>query len=144
MAFADRLKELREENGLSMNEAAQLMDIAPSTYYHWEKDGTLPRTKQIEKIADAFGVTTIWLETGLGEKTPEAAQKKHEAHQAKLRDEKETAWNKEDEERLRDVEAVIRFIKEMNVPKERKRHIHRTMSAYRAELESVVLFGELK
>lgn len=79
----------------------------------------------------------------MGEKTPEAQQKKAEEMQSKLKDEKVTKYSRESEERLRDIETVIKFIKQMDVPKERKRHIHKTLSRYRTELENVVLFGEL-
>lgn len=34
MAFADRLKELRTENALSIAEAAELIGVANSTYYN--------------------------------------------------------------------------------------------------------------
>ena len=63
--------------------------------------------------------------------------------QAKKKDEHVIKYSRESEERLRDIETVIKFIKQMDVPKERKRHIHKTLSHYRTELENVVLFGEL-
>lgn len=142
MAFADRLKELRTENALSIAEAAELIGVANSTYYNWEQ-GKFPRPDAIGKICEAYNVTRTWLETGMGEKTPEAQQKKAEEVQSKLKDEKVTKYSRESEERLRDIETVIKFIKQMDVPKERKRHIHKTLSHYRTELENVVLFGEL-
>lgn len=142
MNFSERLKELREENTLNMSEAAELIGVAPSTYYNWES-GHYPRTDAIRKIAEAFGVTARWLETGIGEKTPEAQQKKAEEAKARIKDEKVTVVNRETEERLRDIETVIKYIRQMDVPKERKRHIHRTLSQYRTELENLVLFGEL-
>ena len=142
MAFADRLKELRAENALSASDAAELIGVSASTYYKWE-DGTFPRPDAISKICEAYNVTRTWLETGMGEKTLEAQQKKVEEAQAKKKDEHVIKYSRESEERLRDIETVIKFIKQMDVPKERKRHIHKTLSHYRTELENVVLFGEL-
>lgn len=98
----------------------------------------------MKSIADTFEVTSKWLETGLGEKTPVEAEAKAEAVKAKKRDESVTCYSREDEEKLRDIETVIRYIKQMDIPKERKRHIHRTLSAYRTDLENIVLFGEIR
>jgi len=144
MSFAETLKKLREDNSFSMSEAAQLIGVSTSTYYNWEVNGNYPRTDAIRKIADAYGVTTKWLETGLGEKDAKDAEKKAEEFQAKKRDEQVTTYNRESEEKLKDITLLISHIKSMDVPKERKRHIHRTLSAYRTELENVVLFGELR
>ncbi|MEE0898145.1 MAG: hypothetical protein U0L88_11020, partial [Acutalibacteraceae bacterium] len=110
----------------------------------WEGGRYAPKAEWIKAIAETFEVTPKWLETGLGEKTPQEAKAKEEAVKAKKRDEAVTCYNREDEERLRDIETVIRFIKQMDIPKERKRHIHRTLSQYRTDLENIVLFGEIK
>ena len=143
MAFADRLRSERENAHLKQSELGELMGVSQNTIWNWEQpNGRFPKPDKIKALADIFGVTERWLETGLGERKPADAQKKAEEFKAKLKDEKVTIVNRETEERLRDVETVIRFIKQMDVPKERKRHIHRTMSAYRTELENVVLFGE--
>lgn len=144
MAFKDRLTELRSENGFSMSESAQLVGVAPSTWSHWEKEDGLPRSKQIFKIAEAFGVTTKWLETGLGEKTPEKEEEKAEEIKVQKLESSRTIYSKESEEKLRDIETMIAFLKELDVPRERKRHIHRTLCGYRTELENVVLFGEVR
>lgn len=143
MGFGERLKEIRTENTLNMSEAAELVGVSASTYHNWE-NGHYPRAEAVRQIASAFGVTAKWLETGLGEKTTEQEQAKAAETQAKKRDESSTVYNREDEEKLRDIETVIKFIKQMDIPKDRKRHIHRTMSAYRTELENIVLFGELR
>ena len=145
MAFAERLKEERTKAGLNQYELAELIGVSQNTIWNWEQpNGRFPKPDKIKALADIFGVTPKYMEVGLGERTPEEAQKATEEAQAKKRDEKVTVVNREDEERLRDIETVIRYIKQMDVPKERKRHIHRTLSAYRTELENIVLFGDVR
>ena len=145
MTFAERLKFERQKAGLKQSDLAELMDVSQNTIWNWEQpNGRFPKPDKIKALADIFGVTPKYMEIGLGERTPEEAQKATEEAQAKKRDEKVTVVNREDEERLRDIETVIRYIKQMDVPKERKRHIHRTLSAYRTELENIVLFGDVR
>ena len=144
MAFSDRLKEERLKAKLNQKELAELVGVCQNTVWNWEQsNGRFPKPNQIRELAEIFGVTTKWLETGLGERTPEEASKKQEEAKKKQMDDKVTSYSKETEEKLRDIEIAIKFIKEMNVPKDRKRHIHRTLSGYRTELENAVLFGEL-
>ena len=121
-----------------------MIGVSHASWSNWEGGRYNPSVDSIKQIADTFGVTKEWLETGLGEKTPQEAKAKEEAVKAKKRDEAVTCYNREDEERLRDIETVIRYIKQMDIPKERKRHIHRTLSQYRTDLENIVLFGEIK
>lgn len=140
----DRLFEIRTEHGLTRDEASLLVGASHSSWSNWESGRYAPRADAIDAIASTFGVTKQWLESGLGEKTEEEAEAKKKMLEAKKRDETQIVYKKEDEERLRDIETVIRYIKQMDVPKERKRHIHRTLSAYRTELENLVLFGEVR
>ena len=134
----DRLFEIRTEHGLTRDEASVLVGASHSSWSNWEAEKYAPKAEMMKSIADTFEVTSKWLETGLGEKTPVEADK------AKKRDESVTCYSREDEEKLRDIETVIRYIKQMDIPKERKRHIHRTLSAYRTDLENIVLFGEIR
>lgn len=140
----DRLFEIRTEHGFTREEASAMIGVSHASWSNWEGGRYNPGADSIKQIADTFGVTKEWLETGLGEKTPEEAEARAEAVKAKKRDEAVTCYNREDEEKLRDIETVIRYIKQMDVPKERKRHIHRTLSGYRTELENIVLFGEMR
>lgn len=140
----DRLFEIRTEHGLTREEASAVAGVSHASWSNWECGRYSPSTDNIKRIADTFNVTMKWLETGLGEKTPEEAKAKREEAEAKKKDEAVTCYNREDEEKLRDIETVIRFIKKMEIPKERKRHIHRTLSQYRTDLENIVLFGEVK
>lgn len=144
MALTDRLFEIRTEHGLTRDEASIMVGASHSSWSNWESGRYAPKASALKTIAQTFGVTERWLEIGLGEKTLEEAEAKAKAMEAKKKDETQVVYNKEDEERLRDIETVIRFIKQMDIPKERKRHIHRTLSGYRTDLENIVLFGETK
>jgi len=138
----DRLFEIRTEHGFTREEASAMIGVSHASWSNWESGRYNPSTDSIKQIADTFGVTMKWLETGLGERTPEEVKAKEEAVKAKKKDEAVTCYNREDEEKLRDIETVIRYIKQMDIPKERKRHIHRTLSQYRTDLENIVLFGD--
>lgn len=144
MAFKDRIEELRREHGLTRVEASELCGKSRGTWRNWESGKTYPSSDTMELIANTFGVTRTWLETGLGVKNADEAQREAEEAKQRKRDETETSYNREDEEKLRDVVTPISFLKDMNVPKERKRHIHRTLSAYRTDLENIVLFGDVR
>lgn len=144
MALGDRLRQVRFEHQLTAKDAGALVGKSHTTWGNWEKGITRPSFEDITNIAQMFGVTRTWLDTGMGEKSEEEAKKKAAELEAKRKDEAVNVHTVEDEERLRDIVTCIGFIKDMNIPKERKRRIHRTLSAYRTELENVVLFGEMR
>jgi transcriptional regulator with XRE-family HTH domain len=62
MGFSERLKELREKNGLSQEALAEKLSIPRSSVTHYENsDHRLPRQKRLNEIADFFGVTVDYL-----------------------------------------------------------------------------------
>lgn len=140
--FAMRLRNLRREKGLSQAEVAELIGVSANHYGKWELGKVFPRAASLEALADAFGVTSKWLMIGQGEKTPAAEQQAKEERARVLKDEAVTAYPAEKEQELKDIVTLIECLKQLNIPKARKRHIHRTLCAYRADLESIVLFGE--
>jgi len=54
--FAVRLKELREKRKLSVEEAAELIGIAPTTIYGWETGYRQPHISEFPKIAEILGI----------------------------------------------------------------------------------------
>lgn len=140
--FAMRLRDLRHEKGLSQAEAAKLAGVSANHYGAWERGKSFPRASSLDALAKAFGVTSKWLMIGQGEKTPVAEQAAKEERARIFRDEAVTAYPAEKEQELKDIVTLIECLKQLNIPKARKRHIHRTLCAYRADLESIVLFGE--
>ena len=59
--FADRLKELREEAGLSQKAMAKKLDISSGAYCYYETNVNEPSIVVLKKIADYFDVTADYL-----------------------------------------------------------------------------------
>ncbi len=59
--FCERLKELREERGLSKEELAKAFFVSRTTIYHWEIGVQEPSLQTISDIADFFKVSTDFL-----------------------------------------------------------------------------------
>lgn len=58
--FGTRLKELREERGVSQRELAKTIGISKGAVYYYES-GRTPDIVTLEKIADYFSVSTDYL-----------------------------------------------------------------------------------
>ena len=54
--IAGRIRELREQHGLSNLEFAKRVNVAPSTVYAWEYGNNAPTHKTLEKICNVFNV----------------------------------------------------------------------------------------
>lgn len=61
MKFALRLKELREEKGISQAILAKELDIGTSTVAMWETGDRCPTAQYLDKVSDYFGVTCDYL-----------------------------------------------------------------------------------
>lgn len=62
MDFSARIKELRENRGLSQQKLAELLNIPRSSITNYETGGMkVPRQKRLNEIADFFGVTVDYL-----------------------------------------------------------------------------------
>ena len=58
--FSDKLRLLRQEEGLTQTQAAERVGISWRTYQDLE-GGKYPSYVTLGKIADAFGVSVDWL-----------------------------------------------------------------------------------
>ena len=56
-----RLKELREERGLTQKELANLLEMNPVTYLHYEKSQREPPLALLAEFSRFFDVTTDYL-----------------------------------------------------------------------------------
>lgn len=56
MSFADKLRELRTEKGISQKKLAEKAGLSQAAIYQWEKGTRNPRIETIQKIAEALGV----------------------------------------------------------------------------------------
>ena len=59
--FGKRLKELREERGLTQKELATLLHLNSVTYLHYEKAQRQPPLEVLADMAAFFGVTVDYL-----------------------------------------------------------------------------------
>lgn len=57
MNFADKLKQLREEKGISQLELSKQIGVSPSSITMYEQGERVPRDYVKIKIADFFGET---------------------------------------------------------------------------------------
>lgn len=80
MSFNKRIKQRREELGLTQAGLARLLQVTTQAVQHWEsagKDSTTPKRGKRAKLAEILKTTEGWLEFGEGK--PEA---KHAAREA--------------------------------------------------------------
>lgn len=59
--FGERLKELRDENGLSQEDLAKLFNLSQSTISYYEKNKKEPSKRTLTKFALLFGVSVDYL-----------------------------------------------------------------------------------
>jgi transcriptional regulator with XRE-family HTH domain len=61
MNFANNLKKLRINNGLSQKDLSEILDIAPSTVTMYETGRREPNFTLLDKMATFFNVSTDYL-----------------------------------------------------------------------------------
>lgn len=59
--FAERLKELRNEKGLSQRALAAQSGISHSAIHHWEDESRVPNAEAIVVLARFFSVSSDYL-----------------------------------------------------------------------------------
>ncbi|MBQ8882316.1 MAG: helix-turn-helix transcriptional regulator [Clostridia bacterium] len=59
--FSQRLKELRQERGLSIQALAKQVNIGSSSLCRWENNQAIVNGAQLITLAKFFGVTTDYL-----------------------------------------------------------------------------------
>jgi transcriptional regulator with XRE-family HTH domain len=65
-AFADRVNQLREAQGLSWKELAVRVGSTSSALRRWKSGSSWPRTETVVALSKALGVTTDYLLLGRG------------------------------------------------------------------------------
>ncbi|WP_427339585.1 helix-turn-helix domain-containing protein [Caloranaerobacter sp. DY30410] len=61
MTFAERLKLLREEKGLTQQDIANILDVGRATIAGYETKGKQPDYEKLKKLADFFNVSIDYL-----------------------------------------------------------------------------------
>ena len=59
--YLARLRELREDRGVGIDEMVKVLDVSLETYKSYETGATNPPFAKIVKIADMFGVSIDYL-----------------------------------------------------------------------------------
>lgn len=59
--IADRIKMLREENGLTQADLAKILGITRSSVNAWEQGLNVPSTAYIVELSNYFGVSTDFI-----------------------------------------------------------------------------------
>ena len=59
--FSTRLRELREEAGVSMQQLANDIDVSNAAICKWENDATEPKIGALIRLAEYFGCTVDYL-----------------------------------------------------------------------------------
>lgn len=163
--FVERLDSLRQKHELNVNEACELIGVPYQTYYNWAHGDSFPRPDGIKKIAEAYGVTTAWLMTG-NEPADAQIEKKEEPVREAIVEEtiqpkasepartykiyenpqkeqsRSIRYHSKDVQALQDVNTVINQIKHMNISRDKKKSVHKTMSEIRMDLECKVFYGD--
>lgn len=59
--FAQRLRELRQEKGLSMKQLAKQIDTTDAAISNWENEINEPKISYLKTLAQFFNVTADYL-----------------------------------------------------------------------------------
>ncbi len=59
--FSDRLKQLREETGISMNQLAHELDVSNAAICKWENGNAEPKVTYLIKLSEFFECTVDYL-----------------------------------------------------------------------------------
>lgn len=57
----NRLKELREDNDISINKLLKLLNVSRTTYYNYENEITFPSFNTLFTLADFYNVSIDYL-----------------------------------------------------------------------------------
>ena len=68
--FADRLRALRSERGLSLRALAKLVGVTANAVLRWEKAEVTPTRDKMMELAATFEVEPGWLAWGIGDRDP--------------------------------------------------------------------------
>lgn len=143
--FGERLRQKREAEGYSQSELAELINVSSQLISYYETGRGMPRNEDILKnLAEALGTTREWLWFGTEEKTPSTAQEAVDADEAKMAkiESERKVYTINDMRNLDNVNLLIKHLQILPIGKDEMRSLHKTLSEFRTDLESKVLFGE--
>ena len=146
--FGERLKEIRESHGYSQTELATLIECSPQLISYYETNRGVPRKDDIaDSLCVALDTTKEWLYFGKGKKvaseegTAQTAIDADEAKMVRIESERRV-YTVNDVRNLDNVNLMIKHLQILPLDKDTIRSLHKTLSEFRTDLESKVLFGE--
>ena len=140
--FGERLKEARARKGVSQTALAKIAGVNAGMISFWENDKCVCRDKsKVLVMANFLGCDFDWLMYG---KNPqiEKPEPKDTPQVTMSEPVASVVYKAEDGRRLDDINMIIRHMRDMNLTREEKIRCHKTLSYFRTQLETVVLFGE--
>jgi|YelNatPaOPRAMG01_1025707.scaffolds.fasta_scaffold81076_3 transcriptional regulator with XRE-family HTH domain len=61
MTFGERLRSIRKKRGLSLNDLAKILNVAPITVSRWERDQREPDLETLQKLSEILDVSIDYL-----------------------------------------------------------------------------------
>ena len=120
----DRIKELREKNGLTISAFAKSLGISPTSASLYESGKQNPGKKTIAKICEVYGVDEGYLLSTPGDKatptdkaTPAAKEADNKAVEEKKRGRRPKKADVVNEEKEPDIAAILSRVAEIGVRK---------------------------
>lgn len=114
--FYKRLRDLCEERSMTVNELVKILDLSSGSPTAW-KNGTVPRSATLSKLADYFGVTTDYLIGKENKKAPTVSGERKD-----VLEEVDIAWYGDykelDEDQKATVRDMIRVMRERRAKKQ--------------------------
>jgi transcriptional regulator with XRE-family HTH domain len=70
LEIGNRIQELRERLGLSKSALARKCGVTVTAVWNWEKNGIVPRSEAFALVAEALGVSEMFLRSGADTAAP--------------------------------------------------------------------------
>jgi transcriptional regulator with XRE-family HTH domain len=61
MSLGENLRTLRAKSRITLLEQSEIAGVSMNSVYRWEHNLSVPRSVNLKKIADYYGVTLSWL-----------------------------------------------------------------------------------
>ena len=100
--FSERIKKIRLDNHMTMNEFAKLLNVTKSRINMWENNGTVPREDILIKLSKHYNVSIDYL---LGNEKMEGTVPENQKLKSIQR-----GLGKLDNERLEKAESVLKAV----------------------------------
>ena len=70
--FGSRLRQLRQDRLMTAVDLARRVNVTPPAVSHWEHQTKVPKTRRLQAVADALGVSLDTLKGGTTSTQPES------------------------------------------------------------------------